>query len=202
MEELKLFFVDNFSNIIWLAVFIMCLLPVFEGRLTFPFAINEKILGVNKMSVPLALLTCFLASIFLTLFLLVFFKGVKKFLKRFKFFEKIFSKLDTTIEKKSESIKNKNNKYFYLALFVLIPLPLTGVWSGSLIASFLNLDFKKSLISIISGNILCLLLILFLNLFFKDFTFLLLIISFILTFIVLIILKIKNSKFKIKFLND
>lgn len=202
MEFLKTFFIDNFSNIIWIAVFIMCLLPVFEGRIAFPFAINEKLLGVNKMSPVLAIVTCFLASIFLTLFLLVFFKSFKKFLRRFNLFEKIFSKLDILIEKKSVNIKNKNNKYLYLSLFVLIPLPLTGVWSGSLIASFLNLDFKKSLIAIVAGNLLCLILIFILNLFLKDFTIVLLIISFLITFCVLFIQKIKKIKFKIKFLND
>ncbi|MBE5746420.1 MAG: hypothetical protein E7359_03950 [Clostridiales bacterium] len=202
MEVLKTFFIDNFSNFIWIAVFIMCLLPVFEGRLAFPFAINEKLLGNNAMPIFLAMLTCFLASVFLTLFLLTFFKSFKKFLKKFKTFKKIFEKIDSLIYKKSEKIKEKNNKYFYLALFVLTPLPLTGIWSASLIASFLNLDFKKSLFSIITGNLLCLILIFILNLFFKDFTLILLIISFVLTILVLLFSKLKKPSFKINFIND
>jgi len=202
MNNLTGFFAENFSNFIWLGVFILALLPISEGRIAFPFSINEKILGENAMSPLLGFLTCFIASIFLTLFLLVFFKGICKMLKKINFFDKILNKLDKSIEKKSEKIKTKNNKYFYLALFVLIPLPLTGIWSACLISILLNLDFKKSLISIISGNFLCLLLIYFLNLFLKDFTLALLLISFALTFIVLLVLKLKNKKLNIKFLND
>lgn len=180
----------------------MALLPVAESRIAFPFSLNEKILGENVMTPITSILTCFFASIFLTLFLITFFKGLSKTLKKIKFFKKILDSLDKNVEKKSEKIKNKNNKYFYLALFVLIPLPLTGIWNASLIAILLNLDFKKSLISIISGNLLCLILIYILNLFLKDFTLPLLLISFAITFIVILILKFKNKSFTLKFLND
>ena len=54
--------------------------------------------------------------------------------------------------KKSDSIK----KYGYvgLILFVGIPLPGTGAWTGSLLAVLLNLDKKKSFICILAGVIL------------------------------------------------
>lgn len=202
MNSINTFFVQNFSNFIWLAVFIMALIPICEGRIAFPFSINEKLLGENVMSPITGFLTCFFASIILTLFLLTFFKGVSNLLKKIPVFNKILNKIDNVIERKSEKIKNKNNKYFYLALFVLVPLPLTGVWSACLISIILNLDFIKSLISIVSGNLLCLILIYILNLFLKDFTLALLLISFVITFIVILILKLKNKKMNIKFLND
>ena len=41
--------------------------------------------------------------------------------------------------------------YFALFLFVAIPIPGTGAWTGTLAASILNLDFKKTIIAIISG---------------------------------------------------
>ena len=41
--------------------------------------------------------------------------------------------------------------YFVLFLFVAIPIPGTGAWTGTLAASILNLDFKKTMIAIISG---------------------------------------------------
>ena len=202
MNNLSTFFVNNFSNFIWLGVFIMALLPVSEGRIAFPFSLNEKLLAENVMTPITGFLTCFFASVFLTLFLLTFFKGLCALLRKIKFINKILDKLYKSVEKKSQKFKNKNNKYLYLALFVLVPLPLTGVWSACLIAILLNLDFKKSLISIIGGNFLCLVLIFILNLFLKDFTLPLLLISFAITFIVLFILKLKNKKLDIKFLND
>ena len=45
----------------------------------------------------------------------------------------------------------KGGTYFALFLFVAIPLPGTGAWTGTLAASILNLDFKKTIISIIAG---------------------------------------------------
>lgn len=47
--------------------------------------------------------------------------------------------------------KAKGGVYAALYLFVAIPVPGTGAWTGTLAASILNLDFKKSMISIIAG---------------------------------------------------
>lgn len=44
--------------------------------------------------------------------------------------------------------------YFALFLFVGIPLPGTGAWTGTLAASFLDMDFKKSVIAVVSGVLL------------------------------------------------
>lgn len=60
--------------------------------------------------------------------------------------------------KKGEKAGNKLLKktgdygaYFALFLFVAIPIPGTGAWTGTLAASILNLDFKKTMIAIMSG---------------------------------------------------
>lgn len=44
--------------------------------------------------------------------------------------------------------------YVALLLFVGIPLPGTGAWTGTLAASFLNLDFRKSVSSVLAGVLL------------------------------------------------
>lgn len=57
-------------------------------------------------------------------------------------------------EKGGEKLLQKAGKhgtYFALFLFVAIPLPGTGAWTGTLAASILNLDFKKTIIAIIAG---------------------------------------------------
>ena len=45
----------------------------------------------------------------------------------------------------------KSGTYFALFLFVAVPIPGTGAWTGTLAASILNLDFKKTILSIIAG---------------------------------------------------
>ena len=47
--------------------------------------------------------------------------------------------------------KAKGGVYFALFLFVAVPIPGTGAWTGTLAASILNLDFKKTMIAIMSG---------------------------------------------------
>ena len=47
--------------------------------------------------------------------------------------------------------KAKSGVYFALFLFVAIPIPGTGAWTGTLAASILDLDFKKSMFAVISG---------------------------------------------------
>lgn len=49
--------------------------------------------------------------------------------------------------------KAKSGVYFALFLFVAIPIPGTGAWTGTLAASILNLDFKKTTIAIVAGII-------------------------------------------------
>lgn len=49
--------------------------------------------------------------------------------------------------------KAKSGVYVALFLFVAIPIPGTGAWTGTLAASILNLDFKKSMLAVILGVI-------------------------------------------------
>ena len=59
-------------------------------------------------------------------------------------------------EKGGRKLTSKAGKglYWALFLFVGIPLPGTGAWTGTLAASILDLDFKKSVLAIIAGVIL------------------------------------------------
>ncbi len=129
-----------------LVVFIISILPILELRggliaasllkVTFFKGYIISIIG-NILPIPLVLL--FLDKIF-------------SLLKKFKFTGKIVTKL----EKKILSKKKQIDKYGYLGLllFVGIPLPGTGAWTGSALAVLLHLDKKKSFIYIILGVIL------------------------------------------------
>ena len=60
------------------------------------------------------------------------------------------------LEKKAMSKSDKIEKYEFwgLVLFVGIPLPGTGAWTGTLAASFLELDWKKSVIMVMLGVVM------------------------------------------------
>ena len=59
-------------------------------------------------------------------------------------------------EKGGRKLEAKAGRGLYIALllFVGIPLPGTGAWTGTLAASFLNMDFKKSVLFVMLGVIL------------------------------------------------
>ena len=69
------------------------------------------------------------------------------------------------MKKKAESKKEKieNLKYWGLFLFVGIPLPGTGAWTGCLIAALLNMDKKKSLLAAICGVLMASIIMLILS---------------------------------------
>jgi uncharacterized membrane protein len=59
-------------------------------------------------------------------------------------------------EKGGQKLQAKAGRglYWALLLFVGIPLPGTGAWTGTLAASFLDMDFKKSVLAVIGGVVL------------------------------------------------
>lgn len=127
-------------------VFVISLLPILELRggliaaallkVDFLTGYIVSIIG-NVLPIPIVLL--FLEKIF-------------DFLRKFKTTNKLVTKIEEKILSKKEQIE----KYGYLGLliFVGIPLPGTGAWTGSGLAVLLHLDRKKSFIYIMLGVIL------------------------------------------------
>lgn len=147
-----------------LLVLLVSMVPVIELRGAIPIGVG---LGVPE---PLALLIAVIGNIIPVPFI---YKFSRKFLewgagKEDKFSEKFtdkapwkpFQKFCRFCLKKGEKAGNKlqkkagDNIYLALFLFVGIPVPGTGVWTGTLAASLLDLDFKKTVRAIILGVLL------------------------------------------------
>ena len=73
-------------------------------------------------------------------------------MRKSRFFSKFANWLDKKVEKHKSSIEKYG--FWGLVLFVGIPLPGTGAWTGSLIASVLEMDRKKAFLAIILGVIM------------------------------------------------
>ena len=86
-------------------------------------------------------------------FILLFFKFVETFLRNYKFWTKIMDWLFAKTRKRADR-KIRRYEYLGLLLFVAIPLPFTGAWTGSLIAYLFGLNFSKSLVTIFIGVII------------------------------------------------
>lgn len=92
-------------------------------------------------------------------------KPVLKVLKKIKGIDKLAEKIESYFESKAKETLDKQegksrknrSEVFYKALgvfvFVAIPLPMTGVWTGTAIAVFLNLKFKDAILPVVLGNL-------------------------------------------------
>ena len=129
-----------------LIVFIISLMPVLELR--------GGLIAGALLNVPYikAAIICILGNIIPIPFILLLLKKVFNILEKFGPTKKIVLWLN------NKAIKNKSkiDRYGFLGLvlFVGIPLPGTGAWTGSLIASVFEMDIKKSIIAIFLGIIL------------------------------------------------
>ena len=146
-EQLAGWFVNNLGDVLRpeVIVFIVSLLPILElrGGILVGF-----LLGMDLLP---SFIIAFIGNIIPVPFILMFIKFIFKKLKKTRmkgFIEKI--------ENKAMSKSNQIQKYAYLGLllFVGIPLPGTGAWTGSLIAALLEMDNKKSFGIIVLGVIM------------------------------------------------
>lgn len=121
----------------WLVVFIISLCPILECRLGMFTAI--VLLGMNPF---VGFAISFLGNIVPIPFILLLINKIFELLKKIP----VINKPIYWLENKTLKKKDKIDKYgiWGLLLFVAIPLPGTGAWTGSLLASLLHLDRKKS----------------------------------------------------------
>lgn len=126
-----------------LAVFIISLLPILELR---GGLIAAALLGLDP--VPSYIISI-IGNLLPVPFILLLIKKVLNWMRKSKHFCKIASWLDAKVEKHKGQIE----KYGYLGivLFVGIPLPGTGAWTGSLIAAVLDMDKKKTFLAVVAG---------------------------------------------------
>lgn len=104
---------------------------------------------------------CMFGNILPIPLILLLFDKVIEWLRKGKRLNKIAKKIDKKVEKN----RAKVDKYGYLGLilFVAIPMPGTGAWTGCLVASALKLDKKKSFIYISTGVLLASILMMYLT---------------------------------------
>ncbi len=126
-----------------LVVFIISLFPILECR---GGLIAASLLGVNFW---LALVISVVGNLLPIPFIFLFIEKIFALLKKTKHIGKLIIKLENKAMSKSDKVTKY--KRFGLLLFVGIPLPGTGAWTGALIAVLLKLNLKDSVISILLG---------------------------------------------------
>ena len=151
-------FIQNLQSVLtdwfgypWIAVVILAMMPIVEARLAVPMAMT---CGYNAwQSFLIGFFGSSLPAPVLLLVLIPFIKWLAK--------TKLFRKLGETVyekfQKKSEAVdKNSSDfkKMLGLFIFVAIPLPGTGAWTGSLAAALMKMPIKDALFSVIGGTLI------------------------------------------------
>ena len=127
-------------------VFIISMIPILELRGGLLAA------SLLKVSAAKAIPICIMGNIIPIPFILLFIKQIFKLLKKTRIFHGLIVRMENRAMGKSDQIKRY--EFLGLLLFVGIPLPGTGAWTGSLIASLLDVDIKKSSLAIFCGIIM------------------------------------------------
>jgi uncharacterized membrane protein len=124
--------------------------PISELRGGIPAALA---LGMPAIE---AFLICVLANIAIILPVWLFFDFLHSKLLSIRIYKKFSDKILKRIMVKSDHIKENMLNFGYLALtiFVAIPLPMTGAYTGTIIAWLLNLDRKKSFVAVAAGVVI------------------------------------------------
>ncbi|MBR4391106.1 MAG: small multi-drug export protein [Bacteroidales bacterium] len=139
----------------YIYVFLISMVPLIELRGAIPAA--YIILGENPdFNLPLAYIIIAIGNMLPVPFIFFFARRVLEWGKDKKYIGKFFTWCLQKGEKGGQKLQAKAGRGLYVALllFVGIPLPGTGAWTGTLAASFLDMDFKKSVLAVIGGVIL------------------------------------------------
>lgn len=147
MEHLVEFFIDIFGGISKdVIIFVISLMPILELR--------GGLLAASLLDVEFvrAAMICIIGNVLPIPFVLLFLRFVLDIMAKWNVTKKIVIWLEKKVESKREQI----DKYGYwgLILFVGIPLPGTGAWTGALLAIMLGLNRKKSFVCILLGVIM------------------------------------------------
>ena len=130
-----------------LLLFLFSMFPITECRLTIPFGIM-----IFKLPWYIVFIVCVVANILIGSFLILTLDWFIELFRKNNFLDKIINKIIRRSEGKFD--KYQRFKTNGLILFVGIPLPGTGAWTGALVSYILGLNRSLSVLSIIFGVLL------------------------------------------------
>ena len=126
-----------------LAVFLISMIPIVELRGAIPFGIT---LGVEEV---LVYVLAVIGNMLPIPFIIWFFRPIINYMEKTKLFGKLASKLKHRTKSKMKDMNKK--KLLGLYIFVAVPLPGTGAWTGAAIAALMKMRIKHSFWAIFAG---------------------------------------------------
>ena len=126
---------------------LLSLLPISELRGAIPYGL------ANGLSIPTAFVFCVVLNALVCPFVYFFLRTVHGLFSRIGWYRSFFDKV---VERARVKVKSKVDRFGYLgiALFVAVPLPITGAYTGTLGAWILGMDPKKTFLAVLAGVVI------------------------------------------------
>ena len=139
----------------YIYIFLIAMVPLIELRGAIPVAYAIHTANPD-FNIPLSYLIIAIGNMLPVPFIFFFARKVLEWGKDKRFIGRFFTWCLEKGEKGGQKLQEKAGRglYWALVLFVGIPLPGTGAWTGTLAASFLDMDFKKSVLAVVGGVVL------------------------------------------------
>lgn len=152
----------------YLTLYVISIIPIVELRGAI---LTMQLMGLTSIGqMTLGMLCCIAGSTTVILPLILLTKPILRRLRRTKWFANLAKKLEVNIQIRGEEVYNEqkeqtidskgkrklskdSKKFLGLFVFVAIPLPMTGAWTGSCIGSFMDIPVWKASLSVFLGNI-------------------------------------------------
>lgn len=131
------------NNPIFMTIF-FSILPISELRGAIPYAVYQGIPILTAAAISIA------ANMCVPLIAFLFLNSIHKLLYKLSIYRKFF---DHVVQRTRKKVHAKVEKYGYwgLLIFVAIPFPATGAWTGALGAWIFGLSYKKAFFAIAGG---------------------------------------------------
>lgn len=201
-EAIINFFENTIQNDI-LTIIVIAVIPIIELRGSIPVGV--------AMGMPLweAFLWAWVGSSLVCPVLLLILRPVLDWMKKTKWFRSLALAVEGNFRSRADKVvkeserndpKKMKKKMLGVYAFVAVPLPLTGAWTGSAIAAFLDMPFWKALVSVLLGNLTAGAIVTTLTYFFKDYVdiiltaFLIIVLIVLAFYIVMVAVKMRRNK--------
>ena len=128
----------------FLYTLVCSMVPIIELRGGIPLGVAQG------LPYHIAIIAAIIGNILPVPFIILFIRKIFRFLrKHFPFMNRLIDSLEKKAHLKGQTVKKY--QFWWLVLFVGIPLPGTGAWTGALIASFLDMRLKHCILPIFIG---------------------------------------------------
>lgn len=145
----------------YIAVILVSMFPLIELKGAIPVGMTEAF----GLSIIETALMAYIGSTVIAVLIFFLLKPIFKLLKKIKIFNLVIRKLEGLFIHKAKKIAAKTEgrdvekeakriMMIALLIFVAVPFPVTGVWTGTAIAVFLSLRFREAILPLALGNLI------------------------------------------------